>query len=171
MATNDRAILQIDAKSIEKFRASIAMRAVRTKHMGNAFHKSVILVDRWIQKNFETEGKLAYPGEGWKPLAESTIKQRLRQPRVKAAAKKRGKAAGNATLRILQRNGWLKSRWKHYWNDQYAIVQSGVDYGVYHDSYEPRKRLPQRKILPTVSQIMPQLIKVFGDFVRTNLRP
>lgn len=167
MATDDRALIQI--KGAAELREALESKKVAMQHMGNTLHKSVILIDRWIQKNFQTEGQLAYPGKGWQPLAASTIASRLGQTRVKRAAEKKGKSSSDATLKILQQNGWLRNRWKHYWDNRQAIVQSGVDYGIYHDSSEPRKKLPERKILPTEKQIMPELIKIFGKHIETSL--
>jgi phage gpG-like protein len=169
MATTDRAALDIKFKNIDQIRSSLDKKLVAMKDRGNALHQAVIVVDRWVIKNFESEGQLAYPGQGWKPLAASTIAGRLGQKRVKQAAEAKGKPAKNATLKILQQSGWLRSRWKRYWNNEFAIVQSGVDYGIYHDSDAPRKHLPQRKILPTDKQILPQLRKLFNLWIRTNL--
>ena len=167
MATDDRALIQI--KGGKELQAALGRKQVALSHMGNPFHKAVILIDRWIQKNFQAEGKMAYPGQGWQPLAASTIAARLGQRRVKAAASKKGKAREDATLKILQQNGWLRDRWKHYWNDKYAQIQSGVDYGIYHDSDQPRTKLPERKIIPTEKQIMPELLKIFGKHIETSL--
>lgn len=170
MATLDRANLTIDLKGAAALRAALDRKQEGLGRRGSAFHKAVIMLDAWVQRNFQTEGKMAYPGDGWKPLAPSTIAGRRSQGRYQNAARERGKDAGSATVRILQDVGWLRSRWRHIWNDRMALIQSGVDYGVYHDSDEPRSgRLPQRKILPREKQVMPELLRIFGDFVRTNL--
>jgi phage gpG-like protein len=169
MATNDRAAIDIRFKNLEQIRASIDKKKVALQHRGNVFHQSTIILDRWVQKNFQSEGQMAYSGQGWKPLAESTKAGRLGQRRVKEAAKAKGKPVKTATIKILQQSGWLRNRWKHFWNDKYAIIQSGVDYGIYHDSDAPRKKLPQRKITPTEKQIMPELLKLFGKFIKTSL--
>jgi len=162
--------LTINFAGAKDLQAALERKASGIKRARDAMRRAVILVDRWIQKNFQTEGQLAYPGQGWQPLAPSTIEKRRRMPRVQRAAKRREKPPELATIRILQDVGWLRSRWRHYWDDRVGVVQSGVDYGVYHDSDEPRKKLPQRKILPREQQIMPQIMKIFGHFVKTNLK-
>lgn len=167
MATDDRASLSIDIKDIKRLQASFDKKGKSLKMARSTFGKAVVLIDRWVQKNFQTEGRLAYPGVGWKPLSESTIAARLRMKRTQRATK--GKAVAKIKLPILQVNGWLRSRWRHFYNDQYAMIQSGVDYGIYHDSDKPRKKLPERKITPKEKQIMPELKKIFGDHVRTSL--
>jgi phage gpG-like protein len=169
MATTGRASIDLKFKGLEQLRAGLEKKQSALEHRGNVFHQAVIVTDRWVQKNFQTEGQMAYPGAGWQKLAASTIAGRLGQRRVKEAAKKKGKEPSTATLKILQQSGWLRSKWKHFWNDKIAIIQSGVSYGIYHDSDAPRKRLPERKILPTEKQIMPELMKLFGAFVKTSL--
>jgi phage gpG-like protein len=177
MATTDRAALDIKFKNIDQIRSSLDKKLIAMKDRGNALHQAVIVVDRWVIKNFESEGQLAYPGQGWKPLARSTIegKERAWGKAMKGKGytksglitkKLANKIAGN---KILQDRGWLRSRWKRYWNNEFAIVQSAVDYGIYHDSDAPRKHLPERKILPTDKQILPQLRKLFNLWIRTNL--
>lgn len=170
MSTTDRALLKIDVKNAADLRQALDRKEVALKHKGNAMHKAVILVDRWVQKNFQTEGQSAYPGKGWQPLAELTIAARMRTNRVQRAAANRGKTVQQATLKILQVNGQLRSRWRSYWNDRQGILQSAVDYGIYHDSDEPRTRLPERKILPTEKQIMPEIVKIFGEHIETSLK-
>lgn len=165
----DRASIELKFKGLDQLRASLEKKQTALQHRGNAFHQAVIVTDRWVQKNFQTEGQMAYPGVGWQKLADSTIAARLGQKRVKEAAKKKGKPEGSATLKILQQSGWLRNRWKHFWNDKLAIIQSAVDYGIYHDSDAPRKKLPQRKITPTEEQIMPELVKIFKRWVQTSL--
>lgn len=117
--------------------------------------KAVILLDRWIQKNFQSEGDLAYPGKGWEPLDPKTI-----------AARRKGEKIDRED-KILQDTGQLRSRWKHTWTQRSAKIQSGVDYGEYH---EKGKGVPERRVLPTEEQIMPELLKLFGKFVQTSLK-
>lgn len=142
----------IGVNALEK-RIKSARQRLEKRKATNA--KAVILIDRWIQKNFQNEGKEV---GGWEPLAESTLAQRR-------TGKKGGK--GN---RILQDTGQLKSRWKHFWNNDSARVTSGVPYAVYHDSDKPRSKLPRRPILPDEKHILNDLLKLFGKFVTTSLR-
>jgi phage gpG-like protein len=110
----------------------------------------VVLLDRWIQKNFQQEGKLV---GGWKPLSPATIAQR------------RKKGAG---AKILQDTGQLRSRWKKQWTSKFAKVQSGVPYSEIH--HKGLGNVPERQILPEEHQIKPQLIKLFGDYVKVLIK-
>jgi len=113
----------------------------------------VVVLDRWIQKNFQQQGKLAHSGRGWKALAPATIAQR------------RKKGAG---AKILQDTGQLRSRWKHQWTSKFAKVQSGVPYSEIH--HEGLGHIPERRILPTESQIRPEVLKVFGKYIKTVIK-
>lgn len=139
----------------DAMKGSLAKKQKKLKERQRLNAQAVVIVDRWIQKNFQSEGG---PQGGWEPLKTSTIKGR-----------KRG---GD---RILQDTGILKSRWKHLYTPEKAAVMSaavmsGVDYGVYHDSDKPRKKLPHRKILPREKQIMPLLLKIYKKFIGMTLK-
>jgi len=118
--------------------------------------KAVVLLDRWIQKNFQTQGKLAEGGSGWKPLKEATILRRRKGPRP-------------GSPKILQDTGTMKSRWKHIWSAKLAGIQSGVNYSKFHDK-GTRRGLPRRKITPMRKQIWPEVVKLYGKWMGKILR-
>ena len=113
--------------------------------------QAIAVVDRWIQKNFQTQGRLAHPGTGWKPLSPVTIMMR-RQGQ---------KATGR--MMILQDTGTMRSRWKRYWDPWIAKMQAGVEYAYYHHF---GKGNPKRRILPTQKQIGPEIKKLYAEFCR-----
>ena len=125
-----------------------------------AYKQSTIIFDLWIQDNFKTEGGKVV---GWKQLADSTLGaiSKTRRGGVHLKKVKHGP-------KILQgRSGWLKSHWKPYWTSKSggiyseAEVSGGVYYGVFHNSDKPRKRLPQRRILPYNKEVWPTIKKIF----------
>lgn len=137
---------------MKAFTSAMRSRATKLKQRRVVNKRALVLVDQWIQKNFQNQGG---PVGGWKALERSTI----------ASRRKKGKGA-----RILQDVGWLKNKWKHFADNNTATIQSGVDYGVYHDSDKLRRTLPQRKILPRNEHIQPVLTKLFKHFVRVSIR-
>lgn len=139
--------IKVLAKKVEGIRRSLDKRREI-----NA--KAVVLLDRWIQKNFQSQGRLAQGG-GWKPLKEATIKRRRKGP-------------GVGSPRILQDTGTMKSRWKHIWSAKLAGIQSGVNYSKYHD--KGTSRLPKRKITPTRKQIWPEVKKLYSKWMGKILR-
>lgn len=112
--------------------------------------RAVTVVDAWIQKNFQQEGRLAVEG-GWKPLSARTLLER----------RKGKKSHGH---KILQDTGTLKGRWKHRWTSRYAKIQSMVDYAMKH--HLGKGHIPKRPILPTNEQIWPKLERLYKDWIR-----
>lgn len=117
--------------------------------------KAVAEVDKWIQRNFQEQGRLAHPGIGWKPLSPVTILMRRKGPR------KTGR------FMILQDTGTMKGRWKHFWDPWVAKVQAGVDYAYRHHY---GKGVPKRRILPTQAQIGPAIKKLYAEFCEKILK-
>jgi len=117
--------------------------------------RAIAVVDRWIQKNFQMQGRLAHPGVGWKPLSPVTIMMRRQGP---------GKTG---RFMILQDTGTMRGRWKRYWDPWIAKMQAGVEYAYKHHF---GKGVPKRRILPTQKQIGPEIKKLYAAFCRKILR-
>ena len=143
------------------FKRRMSERSKRLKNTKKVNLAAIVAIDSWVQQNFKSEGDLAGGGSPWEPLSPQTLLRR----------RKEGKGA-----KILQDIGQLKSRWKHQASARDAKLQSGVDYGTYHDSDKPRKMkdgkpiLPKRKILPTQEQAKPILKKIYEFFIRKSLK-
>lgn len=134
---------------------SIDKRMQKLRHRERVNQRAAVAVDRWIQENFKSQGKLAMGGGGWRPLSAVTL-----------ARRRRGTARFAA--RILVDTGTLKSRWKHIWTASLAKVRSGVDYARHHHFGE--YGLPVRRILPLDRQIWPTLEKLYSDYIRKILK-
>jgi len=124
------------------------MQKLKNREKVNA--QATVVVDRWIQKNFDEQGRLAMGGSGWRPLAAQTLAMRR-------------KGFGTGSAKILQDTGTLKKKWKHLWTAGLAKVQSGVDYARHH--HYGMYGLPVRRILPTDKQIWPALKKLYEKFI------
>lgn len=135
-------------KTLEKKLDKISTDLAKRKRI-NA--QAVVIVDRWIQVNFQQEGK---PVGGWKPLSEETILMRRR-------------GTGSGGTRILQDTGDLRKRWKHLYDEDTAAIQSGVDYGYYHDQ---GKGVPKRRILPYAKEMWESLEKLYGAWIKGVLK-
>lgn len=125
--------------------------------------KCVVFLGKWIQDNFKSEGRKAIGGGGWEPLSDLTI------------ALRRNK--GRESTRILQDIGNLKNKWKQFYTDQDAYIESGVNYGWKHNLGDPRNKwmghlapIPQRKILPTKKQIWPGIKEIYKLFLKKTLQ-
>lgn len=142
-------------------------REAKLKNRTLTNRKATILIDRWIQKNFQSQGTLAEGGTGWQKLSPATIAGRRKgKKKSLLIGGQKGQTLVPGTAKILQDTGQLRTRWKHYYTARTAVLQSGVEYGIYH---EEGRGVPKRKILPTKKQILPELLKLFGRHVKTSL--
>jgi phage gpG-like protein len=171
---------------LEQFVDKMKQRKAKLSSRGAPNKAAVVTILRWIDKNFQSEGRLAHPDTGgWVPLAPSTIAAKERRwsrsewakaakgKKINVAKLKERMAKRSAKNKILQDTGALKGRWHYTLTNDGARVWSGVEYGPYHDQQDKKSgsgKLPQRRILPTVPQIMPTLKKLYGYFVKTSLK-
>lgn len=144
---------------INSLTSKMNQRKLRLDDRSKLNARAIVVLDRWIQKNFDTEGQLAVGG--WQPLSPSTLLAR---------AKGWGnyKHHKSASPKILQDTGKLKTNWKHYYDKRRAWIRAGVIYAVTHQ--EGLGNVPRRPLIPTKKQIMPALKKIYGEFIRTNLK-
>ena len=110
---------------------------------------SARLVRSDVETQFKTEGGLV---GGWKPLAESTIKGRIR--------------AGFGSSPILQRTGALRRSFYSLVDEKRAIISSRSPYFVYHQSRATRKRLPRRAMLVLIDRTRQNIVEEFHKFLR-----
>ena len=114
--------------------------------------KALVLLDRWVQKNFQTQGKLAM-GEGWKTLSPVTIMSRQEKHHSKST-----------NWKILIDTGTMRSRWKMFADAEIASLESGVDYAIkHHKGWE----VPERRILPTIPQAWEAVGPLYQDWNRS----
>jgi phage gpG-like protein len=112
--------------------------------------ESANLLLKEIKINFETEGGLV---GGWTPLKQSTIQGRLRE----------GFGAGP----ILQKTKRYKNSFAGVVNSKIAVVSSfGVDYHKYHQSLQPRSRLPRRQTLFLREEAKREMVRFFQSYLR-----
>lgn len=137
------------------------LEKVKKRRQTNA--KCTAFIGKWIQDNFKSEGAQAIGGGGWEPLSDLTI------------ALRRNK--GRESTKILRDTGMLKNRWKRFYTDEDAYIESGVDYGWRHELGDSRNTwngypapIPQRKILPTKTQIWPGIKKIYQIFLKRILK-
>ena len=155
----------IGLTALTKSLASKSRKLDRRGGLGGPFHRAVIFLDGWIQRNFKGEGKLAMGGSGWKPLAPSTIRARemgwgYYKPKT-------------TNPQILKHKGFLMRRWKHDYNDRRAVIENwatsrGFYYGTAHDG--GLGHLPERRILPKKEQVQKEINKIFGNWIKTSLK-
>jgi phage gpG-like protein len=107
---------------------------------------------KWIQRNFQLDGKLAGDGRAWTPLKPATI----------AWKRKRG------YRQILRNTGLLRNAWDIVATNKESKVVSRATYASAHD--EGTKNIPQRKLIPTSKQFEPIAKKVTVEWMKENIR-
>tara|TARA_Y100000310_G_C20643172_1_gene795099 strand:- start:1228 stop:1692 length:465 start_codon:yes stop_codon:yes gene_type:complete len=129
----------------------------RQKKLGPSFMRkankgAAILLDRWTQQNFRSEG-----GEHdeaalyWPPLSQATISRRRTGP-------------GSGTAKILQDTGRLKSGFEITANRGFGRVENKVKYSVKHEF--GHGRIPKRKMFPTIQQGEKIVFPAYREFVK-----
>jgi len=113
------------------------------------YQKVAALLDRWVQKNFQGEGKLATKG-GWKSFSEFT-------PRVVKDPK----------AKLLQDTGRLRSSFVPFYSVFNAGIGSNLDYAEKQQKGEGR--LPAREMLPTKKQVWPDIKKALSTHTKETL--
>lgn len=155
MATQDRATFE--PVGLNRIMNGLARASTIIKGgEGMGFYtKAISYVYRFVLKNFQSQGQQV---GGWAPLADSTM----------AWKEKHGYSM------ILQNVGNLKNNWRPIIGPSSGILRSATNYGIYHDSDQPRKqkrgggdRLPRRRILPTSDEMKAPFRKIL-EFEITN---
>lgn len=116
-------------------------------------------VGKWFL-SFLTEDVFATEGGAldspWPELSPSTVADKV--------------LSGYAGRGILQRTGTLQKGWQLYPTSTYALLKNPVPYAIYHDSDEPRTRLPQRKLVKFSSRVREEIDKRFKQAVIDKIK-
>lgn len=100
-------------------------------------------------RNFDRQGALQ---GGWKPLAESTVRQKQRIGKEQP----------------LVRTGHMRSGFTSFYSRDNAGVGNEVSYSRHH--HEGNGRLPQRELLPNRENVLKIGLKVYGQYVAREAR-
>ena len=141
--------LRITLEGVLELSRILGMEYQKVSDFKKPLSKSAQFILRDVEQNFTSEGGLV---GGWAPLAESTIKGRLR--------------AGFGAGPILQRTGKLRRSFYSIVDSQRAVISSKSPYFVYHQSRQPRKILPRRAMLVLVNKTKENIVEEFHKFLR-----
>lgn len=123
------------------------------KDLGTVYTKVSIFLDRWVQKNFRSEG-----GEvgGWKPL--------------EAGGRYVGRGSSrrfDTSARILQDTGRLKASFLPFATKKNAGIGSDLPYAKAH---EDGNGVPKRRTLPEHNEVMPKVKKIIDAHIKKSLK-
>jgi phage gpG-like protein len=142
--------LRFTIEGVPELSRILALTHNKVSNFKKPLWKSAQFILKDVERNFNTEGALV---GGWTPLAESTVKGRLRE------------GYGGAHP-ILQRTGALKKSFYSYVDTKRAIISSKSPYFVYHQSRQARKRIPRRAMLVLVENTRQNIVEEFHKFLR-----
>lgn len=124
------------------------LKNIRKANLG-----AILVLDRWVQKNFANEGRLHKNDFGpWKKLSKETL-----------ALRRKGSS------KILQDTGRLKNSFEFKATASEAVLFTRVNYAKKHeegDGITP----PQRKIMPTFKQAEEIVLPVYKKFSEKSIK-
>lgn len=123
--------IRLDVKGVPETRVLLAKYARSLHDWSPEMREIKTTFKKFLTRDvFESEG--AVFGRPWKPLS----------PTYRDF--KRVTFSGRG---ILQRSGDLRKGWMFVSDDKSVTMENTVDYGIYHQSTRPRKKLPRRPLL------------------------
>ena len=138
--------------SLKNLLARNQKRAGSLKKLEKPHGRIAVLLDRWVQTNFRTEGKNV---GGWAPFARGG--RRLKDGSIDTSAK------------LLQDTGRLRSSFLPFHSKRDAGIGSDLPYAKDHDE-GLGKRLPQRRLLPKTNEVFKDIKEIYDNFIDENLR-
>lgn len=109
---------------------------------------SKTLVDLFSHEVFDTQGGAI--GESWKPLAKSTLD----------AKKRKGYPATP-----LIATGDMQRGFKSLVSSDQAVIYNTQDYFKYHQSNQPRTKIPRRVMMKLGNKQKELVVKAFKEFI------
>jgi len=107
--------------------------------MKPAHKAAAVVLDAWIVKNMNAEGKHHDKTSlHWPPLSERSIKEHKR--------------VGAVPIQMLKLSGQLRQRVDFDATNEHGFVVYKTSYAADHEFGVPSRNVPQRKIFPTIKQ-------------------
>lgn len=127
----------------------VADKARKGLYNKKPYQKASAFLDRWVQKNFSSEGKLA-TGQGWTAFSKYNARA-LRDPSAK----------------LLQDTGRLRSSFQPFYNVFNAGIGSKLHYAEKHEEGEG---VPERPMLPEKKQVWPDVKEILNMHTMESLK-
>lgn len=153
----------LKSPKMDSMRAELKSKGARIGDLLPVHKKVSIYLDRWVQKNFRSEGGNLKDGK-WPPFKYGG---RL----TSAGSKKAGHAQDigsrkhvDASAKLLQDTGALRASHLPFYNRKDAGVGSDLKYAKFHN--KPKKsKLPQRRTIPKIAEIKKEVLEIFQKHV------
>lgn len=136
-------IFNLEGRGIEAWRERLAGFRTRATDLQPVFDEFGDYMLRSIQRNFQAEGR----PQRWKPLAQSTLDQRIRQ--------------GYGRGPILQRTGHLKRGFRTNTSHTYLRIVNSTPYFKFHQQDRRRgQKIPRRLMVVLLDQDKAQFTQI-----------
>ncbi len=158
--------------AVLKARTDKALKGLKRSWVNTSYKQAAVFLDRWVQKNFRSEGGNV---GGWEPLAPATvlgrIRKNLRGGNFRGVRNVRGFGGAvplaAARFKILQDTGRLRLSFVPFATANNAGIGSDLDYAEAH--HEGLGDLPERRLLPKHSEVRNDIRKIFERNLRKGL--
>lgn len=151
--------LQMRTRGLEKVLSRVEGRVDTLKHRMRPAHKAAaIVLDRWVAKNFEAEGKNHEDSSlHWKELSFSTKAQRIKENRL--------------PIRMLRRTNLMFQSFEIGATNEKGFVKNKVPggYNIIHEGGFPARNIPKRKMFPTIKQGEKIVKPAYEHFIRQQI--
>lgn len=131
---------------MRRIQAELRQRIEKLKNLREPNQKVAIILDRWVQRNFKTEG--GHVG-GWTPF--------------KRGGRPLPGGGIDTTAKLLQDTGALRLSFRMFWDSKQAGIGSRLKYSKPHE--EGTSRLPQRRMLPAERDVIRPILRVYNRHV------
>jgi phage gpG-like protein len=117
------------------------------------FRKTGDMLQKTFRDNFDTEGSML--GKPWQPLAVTTVTKKARH---------------GYPPDVLVRTGKMKNAFRSQPNTTYVEIDNPTPYFVYHQSRQPRQKLPRRIMMHLDEKRKQMIVKIFQSAVAEKLK-
>ena len=133
--------------------------------------KASIVLDRWVLRNFQTEGGSV---GGWKDLkAGGRYKKSVTGRKTFAGVtinKGITKTTFSTNYKILQDTGALRRSFSPFYSRFNAGIGSNLPYSKKHEFGDKAKKLPRRRMLPTHKDVDDDMILLYSNHVFQSIK-
>jgi phage gpG-like protein len=131
--------------------AELRRRIAKLTDLSGPNRKVSIVLDRWVQRNFKTQG--GHVG-GWTPF--------------KRGGRPIPGGGIDTSAQLLQDTGALRLSFRMFWDSKRAGIGSRIKYSKPHE--EGTSRLPQRRMLPQEADVIQPILRVYENHVASLTR-
>jgi len=134
------------------------------KETKTTFTKISIFLDRWVQKNFKSEGDSV---GGWQPFKIGGRRKSRRHDKRFNVKKRRVKGSGiDTSAKLLQDTGRLRASFLPFASKKIAGVGSDLPYSKTHNK---GINVPQRRVLPVDKEVEEGAEKIMNAHVKKSI--